>query len=337
MSYRNKRFILPSPRHILACLLALVLSFLSFSIVSAEVVTAEDYWLLVAESQQQLSDEEITAAQLRALSDRWEAVTAVHLGGDRVMTIDTTPIVNALRADNANTAALAEQFTAVLRTRAVWPDEKWDAATAAAATAELETILQRAEFQEAQPSFVEELWNSFWERVDEIVTRFLPEGGGEGLLGLDTFGLVIAILAGLILLAVIALIVRNLVSDFVTEAEFAAERQTNGEPLTSARALEQAQKLSDAGDFRTAVRYLYLSCLLSLEERNLLRYDRSLTNREYLRSVAHRPELFTLLRDVVDVFDRVWYGFMPIDEETYQQYAVRVQTLQRQRPSPRSE
>ncbi|MCB0035384.1 MAG: DUF4129 domain-containing protein, partial [Anaerolineales bacterium] len=237
----------------------------------------------------------------------------------------------------ADTAVLAEQFTAVLRTRAVWPDEKWNATSAAAATAELEAILQRAEFQEAQPSFLEEAWNNFWERVNEVVTRFLPEGGGEGLLGLDTFGLVIAIIAGLVLLIVISLIVRSLVSDFVTEAEFAAERQTNGEPLTSARALEQAQQLSDAGDFRTAVRYLYLSCLLSLEERNLLRYDRSLTNREYLRSVAHRPELFALLRDVVDVFDRVWYGFMPIDEETYQQYAVRVQTLQRQRQSPRPE
>jgi hypothetical protein len=79
------------------------------------------------------------------------------------------------------------------------------------------------------------------------------------------------------------------------------------------------------------VRYLYLSSLLLLEERDLIRYDRSQTNQEYLRSVAGRPELAVILQDVIDVFDRVWYGFQSLDSRAYAQYQARVEQLRRQK------
>ena len=96
-------------------------------------------------------------------------------------------------------------------------------------------------------------------------------------------------------------------------------------------ALKRAQNLSGAGDYRTAVRYLYLSSLLLLDERGLLRYNRSQTNREYLRSVAHLPKFAAILREVIDVFDRVWYGYQTLDEATYTQYAARVAELRQQK------
>jgi hypothetical protein len=136
-------------------------------------------------------------------------------------------------------------------------------------------------------------------------------------------------LAAIALALVLAYAMRSIVADFVAEQE--ADENGNGdEDMTSAAALKQAQALSAGGDYRTAVRYLYLSSLLLLEERGLLRYDRSLTNREYLRSVAHKPVLATIFRDVIEVFDRVWYGYRPLDEATYNQYEARVEELQRQ-------
>jgi hypothetical protein len=33
------------------------------------------------------------------------------------------------------------------------------------------------------------------------------------------------------------------------------------------------------------------------------------------------------LRAVIDVFDRVWYGFEGVDEQTYQSYVERVDEL----------
>jgi hypothetical protein len=68
-----------------------------------------------------------------------------------------------------------------------------------------------------------------------------------------------------------------------------------------------------------------------LEERQLVRYDRTQTNQEYLRSVAGQPELANTLRDVIDVFDRVWYGFQSLDERAFSHYASRVEQLRQQR------
>jgi hypothetical protein len=76
---------------------------------------------------------------------------------------------------------------------------------------------------------------------------------------------------------------------------------------------------------------LYLSSLLILDEQGLLRYDRSRTNREYLRSVSSQPQLAGSLRDVIDVFDRVWYGFDSVDEEAYRSYVKHVDEL-REKP-----
>ena len=67
------------------------------------------------------------------------------------------------------------------------------------------------------------------------------------------------------------------------------------------------------------------------EERQLLRYDRSKTNREYLRSVAGHPELADVLKEVVDVFDRVWYGYQSLDRATFETYRNRIADLRQQK------
>jgi hypothetical protein len=64
-----------------------------------------------------------------------------------------------------------------------------------------------------------------------------------------------------------------------------------------------------------------------LDEQGVMRYDRSRTNREYLRSVSSRPELAAPLHDVIEVFDRVWYGFQKVDENTYKSYVEHVEEL----------
>ncbi len=119
---------------------------------------------------------------------------------------------------------------------------------------------------------------------------------------------------------------RNLSRNLVRDAQLAAEGGGD-ELLSSTGALQRAQVLSTQGDYRTAIRYLYLSSLLTLDEQGLLRYDRSRTNREYLRSVASRPGLANPLRNVIDLFDRVWYGFEKVDEQTYQAYVAHVEKL----------
>ena len=90
--------------------------------------------------------------------------------------------------------------------------------------------------------------------------------------------------------------------------------------LTARTALDQAGEIARGGDYRTAMRYLYISALLWLDERNLLRYDRALTNREYLEHLRDNAALRERLRPVVETFDRVWYGHLPLDADSFAAY-----------------
>ncbi len=98
-------------------------------------------------------------------------------------------------------------------------------------------------------------------------------------------------------------------------------------PLTAARALAQARQFANAGDYREAVRELYLATLLMLDERGLLRYDRSLTNREYLDAVAGEPAVRAALEPIVNTFDRTWYGFQAMRREEFENYRRQVEGM----------
>lgn len=99
------------------------------------------------------------------------------------------------------------------------------------------------------------------------------------------------------------------------------------DPETSLHAEELATSSETIRDYRAAVRYLYLSSLLLLDERGLIRYDRTLTNREHLQQITDKPQLLELLRPVVGTFDHVWYGFAPLDERLYEEYRHNVERL----------
>jgi hypothetical protein len=97
--------------------------------------------------------------------------------------------------------------------------------------------------------------------------------------------------------------------------------------LTARTAFAQAGETARAGDRRTAVRLLYLAALLWLDERGRLRYDRALTNREYLERLREVPDLRTRLAPIVATFDRVWYGHEPLDEAQFAEYRAQVEAL----------
>jgi len=76
--------------------------------------------------------------------------------------------------------------------------------------------------------------------------------------------------------------------------------------------LVRASDLAHLGDFRQAVRAIYLGSLSSLARRKLIEPARFKSNRDYetelrrrARSRADLPELFA---QNVTIFERVWYG-----------------------------
>ncbi len=288
------------------------------------------YWRLLEETHDLVgrlaeSPDDAGHEQLAEMAGRWEAVTAVTRPTGERIPINTNHLVAQLRAKTPDLNRLNNLLEAQLAARDAWPQE----IHGRQALEPLTQILARPEFQwpQAQPSAFQQWVDRILERLQEFLWNLMPEGSGT----ISISGRIINILAALALFFVLYFALRGLIFDFVADVDISANGLVEDEVLTAESALNRAQNLSQTGDYRTAVRYLYLSTLLILEERGLLRYDRSRTNREYLRSVAQRPELAATLRDVIDVFDRVWYGFQPLDEAAYAHYAARVKDLQQQR------
>lgn len=287
-----------------------------------DVLTVEGYVALAAETEAALP--RAGGDVRRELAGRWEAVRAVTLANGETVPVDHRALASALRAEQPNVEAIAARLEALQAVAARWPAPSYDEARAEEATARLAAILARPAFQweEEQPGF----WESLWERVLRFLFDLLPWSSGA----LDLANVILALFGGVILFFVLALAARSLLRSFRPEATAV---DTDGElyELTAEQALQEAQNHSQEGDYRRAVRYLYLSTLLLLEERGLLRFDRSRTNREYLRSIADRPELLGTLQSIVDVFDRVWYGFQTLDEAGYSRYLAQVNELKARR------
>jgi hypothetical protein len=283
----------------------------------------EEYWARVRQTHQTVVDmegqpEADVRRRLDGLAARWDQVTAVELQDGSLIAIESTSLAAELRADPPELERLESLFGALLQAHEDYPQKVFTSDD----SAPLQEILRRPEFQwrESQSLQMPDWLGRFLDWLDRIASRLRNATVPYGRLPL---------LAAAVLVFLLSLffIFRGLARSLVREAELADEAGEGEDLLSSKSALKRAETLSMQGDYRNAIRYLYLSSLLRLDEQGLLRYDRSRTNREYLRGISSRPELAKPLRDVIDVFDRVWYGFEAVDETTYKSYVEHVEEL----------
>jgi hypothetical protein len=256
--------------------------------------------------------------ELDALAARWRQVTAVEEADHNLIQIDPSYLAAELQQDPPDLKRLENELDALLDAHEKYPSKIFTPAD----VAPLKEILRRPEFQwRAEPvSRAPNLLDKILDWIENFRDRVLNTAFRVGRTPLIIAAVIIFLLS-------VFFLSRGLSRSLVRETDLGTEEEADDKLLTSKGAFKRAENLSLQGDYRNAIRYLYLSSLLVLDEQGLMRYDRSRTNREYLRSVASKPELAKPLRDVIDVFDRVWYGFEGVDEETYQSYVERVDEL----------
>ncbi len=191
----------------------------------------------------------------------------------------------------------------------------------------LREILSRPPFateERRQASWLSRLLDWLLDWLERLFNPAARAGASTGSL----FNWLIVAVFSVLLLAVLIYLFLNVRRALSSEAQAAPAHDPEAN-LTASTALQQASTLARGGDYRTAVRYLYLSSLLWLDERGLLRYDRALTNREYLEHLRDNPELQARLTPIVDTFDRVWYGHVTLDAEGFQVYQQQVEALRK--------
>lgn len=307
----------------------LVLAFLTLFFTPASAahaqsapISLEDYRQALEAIRQDvdaLGDNETDA--LTGIAGRLLQIEQVELPGGELLPVDHAYLAGLLTSDPAQTGRFLANLNAVL----AWMDSTQQPAGPAAADLEaLEQILAEDIYQwtEPEPNPLQTFLQNGFEWLARVLNRLFPNVADVStLLNMALAGLLAAIVA-----VILFLVYRATAQSILKEASALEESRIPG-TLSAEQALARAQDRSEQGDFRNAVRYLYLSALLSFEARGLLRIDRSRTNHEVLTDLARRPDLATELEEVVEVFDRVWYGFQVIDTEAFDRYAERVRRL----------
>ena len=293
-------------------------------------LTWQDYWRLVDETDQKVSLAEHSPAQAQALlkdlAGRWKIITHVSLPDGGLRVVNPGVLVDQLEQLHPDWQALHDLLAQMKTSQS----RESLAAFSAQDARSVEAILARPEYNwadDSQQNPLQRFFTGLLQKILDFLKRLFP---GSETTGNFALPLLFSLGVFLALLLVLYFSLRGIFGELVQEANL-DNGNSSEEELTATQAMQHAQNSARAGDHRQAVRYLYLSELLLLEERGLLRYNRSRTNREYLRSLQDHPQLALLLQDVIDIFDRVWYGYQPIDENTYAHYVEQVNRLKEQK------
>lgn len=114
----------------------------------------------------------------------------------------------------------------------------------------------------------------------------------------------------------------NSSDDEAVEAEDDADRldalPMPAKPRAKGTLLEEAQRCYEAGDYNTAIVYLYGYQLLKLDQNQWIRLAKGKTNREYLRELSGRGELQGVLARTMVPFEDVYFGDHPLDRVRFE-------------------
>jgi uncharacterized protein DUF4129 len=193
-------------------------------------------------------------------------------------------------------------------------------------------ILSRPAYQPEQKTrfaaFIEKVWQrvrAFRDEVLSALTRLLERlfGAGTSAGWISNVVLVLVIGAALTVAVFLARKFRR------PQTKRRKTRLVLGEEIaadgTSGELAEAGLAAARAGDFRTAVRKLYVSLLYELSERNLIELEDSATNHEYLSRASRLSGLAGPMRYLTERFDYVWYGMFQSSEDDFAAYLARYQ------------
>lgn len=177
------------------------------------------------------------------------------------------------------------------------------------------------------------LWQRFTRWLRELLRDLLPDDlsvGNPAVVNTlaEMVGWGISLVGAGALILLLSYWIRRFGAGILAGVNQRSQEDGDGEiPRTAAEARTQANTYAQGGNYREAVRRLYLSALLHLDETGLIRFERKQTNREVLAQLPPEQPMRHHLAPVVDTFDQVWYGIREPDAQTFTRYAADIDRL----------
>ena len=192
--------------------------------------------------------------------------------------------------------------------------------------ARLEEILNRREFREPADDTIAKTVRAVRRRLYELLEWVLGAlfGGQQGstvVIGVRS----LIIVAGIIAFVLLARLLWRLLARRDPErprGERTVLGETISEGATAASLAAAARDLAAAGDYRGAIRRLFIALLYELDERGIVRLEANTTNREYLARVRSLGRLYPVMAAMTDTFERVWYGGAAAERADFDAFAA---------------
>jgi len=173
----------------------------------------------------------------------------------------------------------------------------------------------------ARPEFILSRVAVSWaDRAAALMERLLSGKIGSSAEGAAWWLYPVLIVSFIVVCLLVFFVISRLSGSFSPDKAIEDEKTAELEKIDYSRLRERAAVLAENGEFRDAVRYLYLSLLLFLDNRQLISFRLSKTNREYLSELRKSSRDMERFAGLVQIFERKWYGMEDCTESDYLEF-----------------
>jgi hypothetical protein len=191
-------------------------------------------------------------------------------------------------------------------------------------------ILQREEYklpEKKEESLFQRWWREFTEWLDRVFPKTkAPEQSGAGS---QSFSFILQILLYALVLGAIGFLIYRLAPSLFGKfggrvKKTKKDRVILGERIAADESADSlfsdAERLAREGNLRGAIRKGYIALLCELSDRKLIGLAQHKTNRDYLRDVRNRGELYQDMNGLTNSFERHWYGFQSVENSDWDEF-----------------
>lgn len=190
-------------------------------------------------------------------------------------------------------------------------------------------ILSREEYRkppEKEKSFIERLLDKIagWFRSEAPTPNINPSAAG-----FQSVSLVMQIVLYAVILGLIGFLIYRFAPFLASRFRRREKREKKdrvilGERIaadeTADNLFSEAELLARGGNMRGAIRKGYIALLCELSDRKVIGLSRHKTNRDYLRDVRKKRELYENMSGLTSNFERHWYGFEEAEQKDWEEF-----------------
>ena len=190
----------------------------------------------------------------------------------------------------------------------------------------IEKLKQDKDFQYSRyKEPVKSIWERFWDWVWYKITQIMSTRSGRYTV--YTFLIILAV-------AVLTFFIFKMVGMdggklFGRKGEATLDYNVTSDNIHEISFDNAIENAIASGNFRLAVRLLYLQSLKRLSDKGLIEWKIDKTNSDYIHEVVN-TSLHSLFRQLTNVFEYIWYGEMNITKEDFERLQVQFQQFNNQ-------